>query len=101
MSTQRVATVDAATFADEPRHGTVKGRPLLGLILFGHGTVKGRPLLGLILFGVATVVTLDTIGQISSSGTETFSLRRVLRRARQLGGRAVPRDPQVARRAHI
>jgi len=85
MSTQRVATVDAATFADEPRHGTVKGRPLLGLILFG----------------VATVVTLDTIGQISSSGTETFSLRHVLRRARQLGGRAVPRDPQVARRAHI
>jgi len=85
MSTQRVATVDAATFADEPRHGTVKGRPLLGLILFG----------------VATVVTLDTIGQISSSGTETFSLRRVLRRARQLGGRAVPRVPQVARRAHI
>ena len=85
MSTQRVATVDAATFADEPRHGTVKGRPLLGLILFG----------------VATVVTLDTIGQISSSGTETFSLRHVLRRARQLGGRAVPRVPQVARRAHI
>jgi len=85
MSTQRVATVDKTTFADEPRHGTVKGRRLLGLILFG----------------VAAVVTLDTIGQISSSGTETFSLRHVLRRARQLGGRAVPRVPQVARRAHI
>jgi hypothetical protein len=38
MSTQRVATVDATTFADERPHGTVNGRQRLALILFGVAT---------------------------------------------------------------
>jgi amino acid transporter len=40
--------------------------------------VKSLNLFDLILFGVATVVTLDTVGQISSFGAETFTWLLVL-----------------------
>jgi amino acid transporter len=38
-----------------------------------HRMVKSLGLLDLVFFGIATVVSLDTIGQISSFGAETFT----------------------------
>ena len=40
--------------------------------------VKSMRLFDLVFFGIATVVSLDTIGQISSFGAETFTWLLVL-----------------------
>ena len=56
------APVGGDAFADEQRHRMVKSLRLFDLIFFG----------------IATVVSLDTIGQISSFGAETFTWMLVL-----------------------